>query len=96
MPAYVILDVEVRDVVRYQDYMACVKPVLEAAGGRYLARGGVHRVHEGDWQPRRLVVMEFPSIEAWEGFYDGDAFRALKSLRQKCSDARLVAVEGVD
>jgi uncharacterized protein (DUF1330 family) len=96
MPAYVILDVDVRDIARYHDYMASVKPVLEAAGGRYLARGGVHTVHEGDWSPRRLVVMEFPSFEAWERFYDSDDFQPLKALRMECSDARLVAVEGLE
>jgi uncharacterized protein (DUF1330 family) len=59
MPAYVIFDVEIRDLARYQDFMNQVKPALEAAGARYLARGGAHRVHEGDWSPRRIVIIEF-------------------------------------
>ena len=96
MPAYVILDVEVTDVTRYQDFIAGVKPVMEAAGARYLARGGVHRVHEGDWSPRRLVIMEFPSVEAWNAFYDSPEYRELRALREECSSARLVAVEGLD
>ncbi len=71
MPAYVIFDVEIRDAARYQEFMAAVKPALEQAGARYLARGGEHRVYEGDWQPRRIVLLEFPSFEAWEAFYTG-------------------------
>jgi uncharacterized protein (DUF1330 family) len=67
----------------------------EAAGGRYLARGGEFRVYEGDWQPRRLVVLEFPSLAAWENFYTGPVYQGLKAIRDECSSARLVAMEGL-
>ena len=60
MTAYVVFDVEIRDAQRYQEFMQQVKPALEAAGGRYLARGGPLKVWEGDWSPRRLVIVEFP------------------------------------
>jgi uncharacterized protein (DUF1330 family) len=50
--AYAIFDVEIRDAARYGEFMAGVKPALEAAGGKYLARGGPFKVYEGDWQPR--------------------------------------------
>jgi len=52
-------------------------------------------VHEGDWVPRRIVVLEFPSIAAWEAFYGGPVYQGLKAIRDACSSARLVAVEGV-
>ena len=94
MSAYVIFDVEIRDMVRYQDFMKAVKPAIEAAGARYLARGGAHTVHEGDWQPRRIVVLEFPSIASWERFYTGP-YQAFKAIRDECSSARLVSVEGL-
>jgi uncharacterized protein (DUF1330 family) len=95
VPAYVIFDVEIRDSARYQEFMAGVKPTLEAAGARYLARGGAHKVYEGDWQPRRIVVLEFPSVQAWEDFYNGPVYQGLKSIRDECSSARLVSVEGL-
>ena len=95
MSAYVIFDVEIRDMSRYQDFMKSVKPALDAAGARYLARGGAHHVHEGDWQPRRIVILEFPSVVAWEQFYNGPVYQGLKSIRDECSSARLVSVEGV-
>ncbi len=62
MPAYVIFDVDIRDMDRYQDFMKQVKPAREAAGARYLARGGEHKVYEGDWTPRRIVLLEFPGL----------------------------------
>jgi uncharacterized protein (DUF1330 family) len=95
MAAYVIFDVEIRDMNQYQHFMQGVKPAIEAVGGRYLARGGSHKVYEGDWQPRRIVVLEFPSVEAFETFYNGSIYRDLKPLRDACSSARLVCVEGL-
>lgn len=95
MSAYVIFDVEIRDMTRYQAFMAAVKPAVEAAGGRYLARGGAHKVYEGDWEPRRIVILEFPSVEAFDSFYAGP-YQALKSIRDECSSARLVSVAGLD
>lgn len=94
MSAYVIFDVEIHDPTMYQEFMKGVRPALEAAGGRYLARAGQHKVYEGDWLPRRIVILEFPSVAAWEAFYEGP-YQALKAIRDKCSSARLVSVEGL-
>ena len=94
MTAYVIFDVDIHNMARYQDFMLAVKPAIEAAGGRYLARGGVHQVHEGDWSPRRIVILEFPSRAVWEQFYAGP-YRALQAIRNECSSSRLVSVDGL-
>lgn len=95
MTAYVIFDVEIYDLVRYQDFMNQVKPALADAGAKYLTRGGEHRVYEGDWNPRRIVILEFPSLDAWEDFYNGPIYQGLKAIRDQCSSARLVGVESV-
>lgn len=95
MSAYVIFDVDISDMAKYQEFMAGVKPALEQAGAKYLARGGEHKVHEGDWSPRRIVLLEFPSLEAWESFYHGPTYSGLKAIRDACSSARLVSVEGL-
>jgi uncharacterized protein (DUF1330 family) len=93
MAAYVIFDVDIRDPNRYQDFMKQVKPALEAAGGRYLARGGAHKVYEGDWSPRRIVLLEFPSVADFESFYYGPVYQGVRPIRDECSSARLVSVE---
>ena len=95
MSAFVIFDVDIRDPARYQDFMNGVKPALEQAGAKYLARGGAHKVYEGDWEPRRIVLLEFPSLEAWEDFYNGPVYQGLKHIRDECSSARLVGVTGI-
>jgi uncharacterized protein (DUF1330 family) len=95
MATYVIFDVDVQDPVRFKDFQTGVQPLIEASGARYLARGGECRVHEGDYQPRRLVLFEFPSMEVWERLYASDAYRKLKAIRDECSTVRLVAVQGI-
>lgn len=95
MSTYVVFDVEIRDAARFAEFMQGVKQAIEAAGARYLARGGAHQVWEGDWQPRRIVLLEFPSAAAWEAFYNGPVYQGLKTIRDQCSSARLVSFEGL-
>ena len=96
MSAYVIFDVEIRDMTRYQEFMKAVKPALDAAGAHYLARGGAHKIYEGDWAPRRIVILEFPSLATGEAFYNGPTYQGLKAIRDECSSARLVSVDGLE
>jgi uncharacterized protein (DUF1330 family) len=95
MAYYVIFDVTIHDLPKYQQYMAQIKPVIEAAGGRYLVRGGMHTVLEGDWKPTRLVIFEFPSLAAAQSFYVSPAYEPLKAMRREASSANIVGVEGV-
>jgi uncharacterized protein (DUF1330 family) len=80
---------------RYLTYMEMVRPVLEAAGARYLARGGPFSVYEGDGEPARLVLLQFPSQRAFESFYCGPEYAAIKRIRDETSSANLVGVEGL-
>ena len=95
MAYYVIFDVTIHDAPKYQEYMAKIKPVIEAAGGRYLVRGGQHMVVEGDWKPTRLVIFEFPSLQAVQSFYVSPEYAPLKAMRMAASSANIVGVEGV-
>ena len=95
MSAYVITDLEVFDIALYLGYQRALRPLLAEAGAHYLVRGGSFRVYEGDYQPRRLVVVEFPSLQAIEDFYESEAYQALESQRRACSSARIIAVNGL-
>jgi uncharacterized protein (DUF1330 family) len=95
MAYYVIFDVVIHDLPKYKEYMEKVRPLVEAAGGRYLARGGAHVVVEGSWNPTRLVLFEFPSFEAVQSFYTSPAYQPLKAMRQEAGTADIVGVEGV-
>ena len=95
MPAYAIFDVEILDPVVCRDFMAGVSPALEKVSAKYLARGGAHKVHEGDWVPRRMVLLEFPSMGAFETFYQRPTYQGLKKLLNGCGSARRVSLEGL-
>ena len=78
MKAYVIFDVQIDDPVRYQEYRDLLWRGVEAAGGKYLVRDGALKVYEGEWMPRDLVLLEFPSVAAWEAFYHRPSYQGLK------------------
>jgi uncharacterized protein (DUF1330 family) len=96
MAGYVIVDVEVLDPVGYKDYQSRVLATLEAYDGRFLVRGGAAETLEGDWQPHRLVVIEFASTEHARAWYASPEYRAILPIRQRHSRTHhLTIVEGV-
>jgi uncharacterized protein (DUF1330 family) len=96
MRAYVIADVEVLDPEAYVEYTENVPATIAAHGGRFLVRGGAVEALEGDWRPRRFVIVEFPSPEAARDWYESDEYAALAEIRKRHSDGRLVLVEGYE
>jgi uncharacterized protein (DUF1330 family) len=95
MPAYVVVDITVRDPVRYEDYKRLAAPTVSAYSGRYVARGGPVDVREGNWSPARLVILEFPTVERARAWWESPEYAPAKSLRQSCADAQLVITEGL-
>ena len=95
MAAYVVVDVERTDLERAARYSELSGPSVERHGGRFLARGGAIRVLEGDWQPERLVVIEFESAEAAREWYDSEDYRAACAVRSGAGIWRMVVVDGV-
>jgi uncharacterized protein (DUF1330 family) len=95
MAAYVLVQVDVKDPVRYENYKKMVPPSLEKFGGRFLVRGGKTHTMEGDWSPRRLVVVEFPSVEQAKAWWASSEYAEAKALRQATSDSQLLIAEGV-
>lgn len=94
MTAYVIAEVEVTDQAIYDEYRKQVPATLEKYGGRFAVRGGKTEPLEGGWAPRRLVMVEFPSMEQALRWYRSPEYAPLIVLRQRASRGKLVAVEG--
>jgi uncharacterized protein (DUF1330 family) len=94
--AYVIAMIEVRDPVRYEDYRRMVLPTITAYGGRFVARGGPTEVLEGQWSPRRVVIIEFPSLERAKAWWASPEYSDARALRQATSVGTLIAVAGVE
>jgi uncharacterized protein (DUF1330 family) len=95
MPAYVVVEVEVLDAERYEDYKRMVPPSLAAYGGRFLVRGARAETLEGDWAPKRVVILEFPSAELAKEWWGSSEYAEAKAIRQATARTRMIVVEGV-
>lgn len=95
MAAYLIANTNVHDAEGYDEYKRRVAPLIAKFGGRYLVRGGVHAVLEGQWRPTRLVVIEFPDRAAIDAWYASPEYAPLIPLRQRAAESELLVVDGV-
>jgi uncharacterized protein (DUF1330 family) len=95
MAAYVIAEVEVTDPALFEQYRRDVPATLTPFGGRFIVRGGACETLEGDWQPKRLVILEFPDRDAATAWWRSDAYAGPKALRQRSARTQLLVVEGV-
>jgi uncharacterized protein (DUF1330 family) len=92
--AYVIALVDIKDPVRYETYRKLVTPTITAYGGRFVVRGGQTEVLEGEWTPRRVVVLEFPSVDRAKAWWSSPEYSEAKAIRQATSEGTLIVVEG--
>ena len=95
MAAYVVVDVVVKDSVRYDDYRKRVMATLKPYDGKFLVRGGSVETLEGTWKPQRLVVIEFPDAAAARAWWNSEAYAEPKAIRQSASHTEMILVEGV-
>ena len=94
--AYVIVEMQVSDMEQYKQYMAQAPDTVKAAGGEYVVRGGRSETLEGQWQPARIAMLKFPSVEAAKAWYDGERYRQARTLRAGATALfDMVVVEGV-
>lgn len=96
MTAYVIVDIEVTDPVGYEEYKRLAAPTVAQYGGKYLARGGATEVLEGEWQPKRLVILEFESLERAKAWLNSEEYRPARQLRHRYARSNMVVVAGVE
>lgn len=95
MSALIIVDIEVTDPVQYEEYKRLASASIAAHGGRYLVRGGASEVLDGEWTPRRLVVLQFDSVEQAKGWRASPEYAEAKKVRQTCARSNMIVVEGV-
>ncbi len=95
MAVYIVVNVQVTDPARYTEYREQAPATIARYGGRYLARGGRVDVLEGDWNPQRLVILEFESMERVDEWYNSPEYAPLKQLRGEAAVTEFVVVEGL-
>jgi uncharacterized protein (DUF1330 family) len=95
MSAYVIVEIEVTDPVGYEDYKKQAHATVQAYGGKYLVRGGKTEVLEGDWQPKRIVILQFDSMARAREWLHCEEYREPRKLRHATAKTNMVLVEGM-
>ena len=95
MAGYVVVQVDVHDPEGFAIYRDMVPATLETYGGRYLVRGGDYECVEGEWNPKRLVIVEFASVEHAKQWWASEEYAPAKSLREKTSHSTAIIVEGL-
>lgn len=95
MAAYVVVQIEVRDPVQYEEYRRLAPPSIAAYGGRYLVRGGASEPLEGAWQPSRLVILEFPDEARARAWWASPEYAEAKALRQRSARTEMLLIAGV-
>jgi uncharacterized protein (DUF1330 family) len=94
MSAYVIVEIDVQDPADYEEYKKQAHATVVAKGGKYIVRGGKTEVLEGDWQPKRIVVLEFPSMDRAKEWFDCEEYREPRQLRRRSARTNMILVEG--
>lgn len=94
MVAYLIVDIDVQDQEGFARYREAVPPVVAKFGGRYLVKAGTLHPMESDFELKRLVIIEFPSMEAARAFYESPEYAPLLKLRLESAPSKMVLVEG--
>ena len=94
MSAYVIVEIDILDPAGYEEYKNLAGATVEKYGGKYIVRGGRTEVLEGDWNPKRIVLLEFESIQRAKDWLNCEEYREPRKMRHRTAKANMIVVEG--
>ena len=95
MSAYVIVEIDIVDPAGYEEYRKLAGATVEKYGGKYIVRGGAAETLEGDWKPKRIVVLQFESMQRAKEWLNCEEYREPRKMRHRTARTRMVVVEGV-
>ena len=94
MPAFVIVEIAIHDHEKYDDYKKLTPAAVAAFDGRFVVRGAQTASLEGDWNPERIVVLEFPSVDRAKQWWNSEIYSEAKTIRQSAATTKMIVVEG--
>ena len=95
MSAYIIVEIEITDPVGYEEYKKRAAATVEQYGGKYIVRGGACEVLEGDWKPKRIVVLQFDNMERAKAWLNSQEYIEPRKQRHRTAKTRMILVEGL-
>ena len=94
MPAYVLVEIEIHDPVEYEEYKKLTPAAIKAYDGKFIVRGAQTESLEGGWNPQRIVVLEFPSVERAKQWWNSEEYAIAKAIRHRTAKTKMLVVEG--
>ncbi len=95
MSAFVVVEIDVHDQELYKAYTQLTPASIASYQGKFIARGGDTIVLEGDWQPKRLVLLEFPSVNVANSWWNSEEYTKARAIRQKAASTKMIIIDGV-
>jgi uncharacterized protein (DUF1330 family) len=95
MSAYVVVDVEAKDLEKYEEYRKLAPAIVKAHGGKYIARGNKIEYLEGSWTPKYIAIVEFETFERAKAWYDSPEYVAVRPIRQQTTNSQMIIVDGL-
>jgi uncharacterized protein (DUF1330 family) len=95
MAAYIIVEIEIVDPAGYEEYKKLAGATVEKYGGKYIVRGGKTEVLEGNWKPKRIVILEFPNAERAKAWLNSEEYREPRKMRHATAKTNMLVIEGV-
>ena len=95
MSAYVIVEIDVTDPIDYEEYKKQAGATVAQHGGKYIVRGGKTEVLEGDWKPKRIVVLQFESMQRAKEWLNCEEYREPRKMRHRTAKTNMILVEGL-
>ena len=95
MAAYIIVDLEITEPIEYEEYKKRAGATVEKYGGKYIVRGGECETLEGDWEPKRIVVLQFENAERAKAWLNSQEYAEPRKMRHRTAKTRMILVEGM-
>ena len=95
MTAYVLVDIDVHDPVKYEEYKKLAPDSIALYGGKYIARGGKTETLEGDWSPKRLVILQFDNSEQAKKWLNSPEYSEVRKMRLQTTHSQMIVIEGL-
>lgn len=95
MSAYIIVEVNITDPVAYEEYKQLTPAAIAAYDGKFIIRGAQAETLEGDWNPERIVVLAFPSVERAKEWWNSELYTTAKVIRQRAAKTKMIVIQGL-
>ncbi len=95
MSAYILVEIEIHDHELYKSYTLLTPETIEKFKGKFIVRGGETIVLEGDPSSKRIVILEFPSMEIANSWWHSKEYSQAREIRQRAASTRMTIVDGV-